>query len=161
MPHVACTLNMPPLLPLMTAYVGMQFALTTPGPGCPTDYWNLVLCLDPHDPVDGHRGRQPAGAQCQQLTCCARIAGCCVACQTPVDLVAIGVSGGGQGGPLPVYHAARSVWTIKCTYGPEGGVRLGGGMYCDLLADWSVPTALTYFEASEQTFLVAQLKNKQ
>jgi hypothetical protein len=33
-------------------------------------------------------------------------------------------------------------------------------MYCDLLADWSVPTTLTYFDASEHTFLVAQLTNK-
>jgi hypothetical protein len=33
-------------------------------------------------------------------------------------------------------------------------------MYCDLLADWSMPTALTYFDASEHTFLVAQLTNK-
>jgi hypothetical protein len=34
--------------------------------------------------------------------------------------------------------------------------------YCDLLADWSVPSTLTYFGACEQTFLVAQLvTNKQ
>jgi hypothetical protein len=37
----------------------------------------------------------------------------------------------------------------------------GGGLYCDVLADWSVRTTLTYFDASEQTFLVAQLTNKQ
>jgi hypothetical protein len=66
----------------------------------------------------------------------------------PVDLVVIGVNRGVQGGPL--YHAAESAWTghleplcPKCNYGPEEVVT-GGGMYCDLLTNWYVPTYCIY-----------------
>jgi hypothetical protein len=84
----------------------------------------------------------------------------------PVDLVVIGFSGGGKEVryimplDLPGWTCHLDPLCPECNYGPEGGVT-GGGSYCDLLADWSVPTALTYFDASEQTFLVAQLTNTQ
>jgi hypothetical protein len=47
---------------------------------------------------------------------------------------------------MPLDLPEPVTWTpsgLKCNNGPEGGVT-GGGMYCDLSTDWSVPAAMTY-----------------